>query len=188
MRVIKEGGLSRLWQHTQNKNGETFAIIGCQDKDTKELHKDILINWVQSMAKKGCSYKYLEGTFTYSDGTLGVEPSVIIFNVNKQDALDIAKPGKDHLNQESIIWKDDNYFGFLTPDGVPDGKFSTDPQNMTFSDVEKFGSRLAHHHNINQLKKFAFKLESVRPSTNNSIKALGGYNEVRELIEEWYFD
>ena len=160
---INEGGLSRLWQHTQG-NGE-FAIIGSQDKDTrKDRSRELYRKLSKINDKYKISWKHLRGSYTYKDGSVGEEKSVIIFNIKKEDAL---KLGKD-LNQETIIWHDDNFFGFLKPNGEVDGKFSADLQNMTFKDVEEFGSRLAHARNINSGKKFAFKLEQMLPKRAGS--------------------
>ena len=160
---INEGGLSRLWQHTQG-NGE-FAIIGSQDKDTREDRSSELYRELSKInTKYKISWKHLRGSYTYEDGSVSEERSVIVFGIKKEDAL---KLGKD-LNQETIIWHDDNFFGFLKPNGEVDGRFSTDPQNMTFKDVEEFGSRLAHSRNINGGKKFAFKLEQVLPKKPGS--------------------
>ena len=160
---INEGGLSRLWQHAQGN--DDFAIIGSQDKDTREDRSSELYQKLSKInAKYKISWKHLRGSYTYEDGSVGEEKSVIIFGIKKEDAL---KLGKD-LNQETIIWHDDDFFGLLKPNGEVDSKFSADPQNMTFKDVEEFGSRLAHARNINSGKKFAFKLEQVLPKKPGS--------------------
>ena len=169
---IEEGGLSRIWQHTRDDN--TFAIIGSQDKDTKEDRSEELIGKVSKLVRQrnnNIGYKPLWGRYEYEDGTIGEELSLIIFNISKKKALEIAK----EINQESIIWKDVGFFGFLTPDGVEDGVFSYNPRNMNFSDedIKLFGSRLAKHKNKNQLRWFKFVMEEYKP--------MGRRNAVRNM-------
>ena len=109
---INEGGLSRLWQHTQGN--DEFAIIGSQDKDTREDRSSELYQKLSKInAKYKISWKHLRSSYTYEDGSVGEERSVIVFGIKKEDAL---KLGKD-LNQETIIWHDDDFFGLLKPNG-----------------------------------------------------------------------
>lgn len=169
---LNEGGLSRIWQHTRDDN--TFAIIGSQDKDTKEDRSEELIGEVSKLVRQrdnNIGYKPLWGRYEYEDGTIGEELSLIIFNISKKKALEIAKD----INQESIIWKDAGFFGFLTPDGAEDGVFSYNPRNMNFSDedIKLFGSRLAKHKNKNQLRWFKFVMEEYKP--------MGRRNAVRNM-------
>ena len=170
---LSEGGLSRLWQHTQGDS--TFAIIGSQDKDTKEDRSDELLQRVSNLRYgKGDSrigYKPLWGRYEYEDGTVANELSLMIFNLTKDQAVSLAKT----LNQESIIWKDKDFFGFLTQDGNEDGRFSSDPRNINMSDedVKLFGSRLAKHKNKNQQKWFKFVMEQYAP--------IGERNAVRNM-------
>lgn len=134
----EETSLSRLYQHTKNK--DTFAVIGSQDKDTRKSRFDELKSLVSKLRNKitNIGFNYLEGTYTYDNGEQDIEDSLIVYNIPKQDALDIAK----QLNQESIIWKDNNYFGFLDTDGNEEGTF--DKGSMTFDKqiTNMFGSRL----------------------------------------------
>lgn len=172
---INEGGLSRIWQHTKDDN--TFAIIGSQDKDTKEDRSDELLDKVGRLSRQrnlNIGYKPLWGRYEYEDGTIGEELSLIIFNIDKPTALKIAKA----LNQESIIWKDGGFFGFLTADGREDGEFSYNPKNMNFSDedVKLFGSRLTRHKNKNQQKWFKFTMEQYKP--------LGERSSVRNMATQ----
>ena len=166
---LNEGGLSRIWQHT-NGNG-TFAIIGSQDKDTKEDRSDELISAVSSLSRENrgkIGYKYLFGRYQYEDGSVGEELSIIIFNIPKERALKICRD----LNQESIIWKDDSFFGFLDSNGNEDGRFSNNVDNMNFSDedVRLFGSRLAKHKNKNQTKWFKFVMEQYIPQESSAVR------------------
>ena len=164
---INEGGLSRIWQHTQDD--DTFAIIGSQDKDTGEFHDKELYAWASnnlSKYNKRAGYTKTRGRYTYRDKDdeeiTAEEPSVIIHNIPldvvKKFAFGSVKNGG--INQESIIWKDKDFFGILYADGSSD-KFTKDPKNMSFADVEKFGSRLANQKNHNKGKLFAFKFEQL---------------------------
>lgn len=188
MNELTEGGLSRIWSHT--KDDDTFAIIGSQDKDTKEDRSNELIFKVSEYASKHrgeVGYKYLFGRYTYEDGTVGEELSIIIFNISKEKALKIAKD----INQDSIIWKDSDFFGFLTPDGYEDGRFSSFEKNMNFSDedIKLYGSRLARHKNKNQLKWFKFIMEQNEPSSRSSIRNMSTKTKFkREPLFEIFID
>lgn len=182
--LIEGGGLSRVWQHT--KDTKTFAIIGSQDQKTKEDRSDELISKVSKLSSKNrgkIGYKYLFGRYQYDDGSISEELSIIIFNISKQDALTIG----EELNQDSIIWKDKDYFGFLTPDGKEDGKFSNNTKNFNFSDedIKLFGSRLAKHKHKNQLKWFKYVLEQFVPQEMSSIRNMAlNRNRKKEALFE----
>lgn len=109
---IDEGGLSRLYGHIKDQN--TFAVIGSQDKDTGEDRSDKLLNLVGDLSRKGKvkGYNWLLGKYVYDDGRLGEENSLIVYNITKEDALEIGKK----LNQETILWKDPNFFGYIYVD------------------------------------------------------------------------
>ena len=181
MKVIREGGLSRLWQHT--KDGDTFAIIGSIDKDTEQNRYDELIELIRNVSSRyHLGSKHLKGTYTYKSGKTGTEDSIIIYGIPKWSALSIG----EKINQESIIWKDDSYFGFLTPDGKEDGTFVDDPKNMSFDaeSTAKFGSKLAHARNKNAKEPFLFKMECVVPDySGSSIRHLADkYNTTHNEI------
>ena len=136
-----ETGLSKLLQHIKDKN--TFAIIGSQDQDTKKDRLNDLIDEIRvlSSRKSGIGFNHIDGVYTYENGKKGTEYSLIIYNLSKEDALKIG----NKLNQESIIWKDKNFFGMLTcKDGSVDYEFSNDDQNMNFSKeaTQKFSSMI----------------------------------------------
>lgn len=167
MNKIVEGGLSRIWQHTQDD--DTFAIIGSQDKDTGEFHTQELYDWASaSLSKhnKRAGYTKTFGRYTYRDENkeeiTAEEPSIIIHNVPldevKKFVFNSTKDGG--INQESIVWKDKDFFGILYADGSSD-RFTKDIKNMSLTDVEKFGTRLANQMNHNKGKLFAFKFEQL---------------------------
>lgn len=158
----EEASLSRLYQHTKNK--DTFAVIGSQDKDSKKSRFNELKSLVSRLREKvsNIGFNYLEGTYTYENGEQGIEDSLIIYNIPKQNALDIAK----QLNQESIIWKDDNYFGFLDTNGNEEGTFNKG--SMTFDDkiTNMFGSRLKSGNGYKPA--FAFECKLIETDSSGS--------------------
>ena len=159
---LDESSLSRLYQHTKNK--DTFAIIGSQDKDTKQSRFPELKSLVGNLRDKvpNIGYNYLEGTYTYEDGEQGIEDSLIVYNIPKNDALDIA----NKLNQESIIWKDDNYFGFLNTEGNEEGTF--EKGDMTFDQqiTNMYGSRLRSGNKFRPA--FAFECKLIETDSKGS--------------------
>jgi hypothetical protein len=159
---LEEASLSRLFQHTKNK--DTFAVIGSQDKDTKKSRFQELKSLVGKLRDKvsNLGYNYLEGTYTYEDGEQGIEDSLIVYNIPKNDALDIA----NKLNQESIIWKDNNYFGFIDADGTESGTF--DNGDLTFDQkiTNMYGSRLRSGNGLKPA--FAFECKLIETDAKGS--------------------
>lgn len=155
---LNEVGLSRILDHIKDK--KSFAIIGSQDKDTKESRYDELLQLLRKIPYR-VGWSNLEGTYTYDNGEVGSEDSLIIYNIKKEDALKIAKK----INQESIIWKDENFFGFLTADGEEDGNFGG---NLSFDKdaVKAFGSKLKGKHN--NAKGFVFEASLVETTNRGS--------------------
>lgn len=150
---LNEVSLSRLYQHT--KDDKSFAIIGSQDQITRMDRSQELIDKLRELTKKysGIGYNLLKGEYTYDDKSTGSEYSYIIYNIPKEEALKIA----NDLNQESIIWKDKDYFGFINADGTLAGEFNNDEKNMAFGkeDTKAFSSMIPSKHNKGQ--KFIFK-------------------------------
>ena len=150
---LNEISLSRVYQHT--KDDKDFAIIGTQDQDTKEDRRRELDDLIREVSSKypNIGYNTLNGKYTYENGLTGNELSYMIFNIPKDEALRIA----NKINQESIIWKDKDYFGFLNADGTPAGEFDNGEKNMAFGkeDTKAFSSRLPGKHNNSQ--EFIFK-------------------------------
>ena len=160
----EESSLSRLYQHTKDK--DTFAVIGSYDIVTNKDRFNELKSYVSKLREKvpNIGFNYLEGTYTYEDGDQGIENSLIIYNIPKQDALDIAK----ELNQESVIWKDNNYFGFLDQNGNELDTFKNDTKNMTFDDkiTNMFGSRLRSGNTYKPA--FAFECKLIETDATSS--------------------
>ncbi len=139
---IMEGGLGRLWQLT--KDTSTFAIIGSQDKDSKIHNPNKLYNLVKDVARNtdGVGYNYIDGSYRYDGGSTGEERSMIVYNISKEVALDIAR----QLNQETITWKDKDFFGIIrVPNGEVDVKFANNDKNMCFDQetIRKIGGSSA---------------------------------------------
>ena len=128
---ITEGGLSRLWQHTKDKN--TFAVIGSQSSIDRVHRPDELKKLISEYAlnHNGVGYNYILGNYKYKDGTSSNERSMIVYNIDKQAALDIASS----LGQETILWKDPTFFGYIyVSDGSVDFEFENDKKNLAFND------------------------------------------------------
>lgn len=138
-----ETSYGRIYQHLNDS--VTFAIIGSEDKDTREDRYKELVDILRRYHKQGKvrSFNPVVGTYTYQDGTLGKESSFILYNVDKDVALDIAS----QVNQETIIWKDDDFFGLLL---VPSGEEYVvfDKRTLNFSinnyarDDASFGTKM----------------------------------------------
>lgn len=110
-KAIFAASLSRLFNKLV-ESGTSFALIGSQDKDTKEIRQDELY----ALAKEyndahRNGYNKAFGRYVYQDGPMAGqsadEPSVVLYNIPFDDALEIAKK----INQESIVFKDDKRFG-----------------------------------------------------------------------------
>ena len=118
---------------------------------------------------------------------------MIIFNITKDQALNIArgsdngKNNDNYLNQESIIWKDEDFFGIISvPNGKPELTFNRD--EIDFSNITEYGSRLVKHKNRNQLKPFKFKLEhyAVKEPQNALMNMVVSDNYLKETLFEFY--
>lgn len=159
---LEEASLSRLYQHTKNK--DTFAVIGSQDQDTKKSRFQELLSLVSGLRNKisNIGFNYLEGTYTYDDGEQGIEDSLIIYNIPKQDALDIA----NKLNQESIIWKDNSYFGFLDSNGNEEGTFEKGDLTFDQQITNMYGSKLRTGRGLKPA--FAFECKLIETDKNGS--------------------
>lgn len=114
MNRIDEASYGRIYQHTRD-NG-TFAIIGSEDKDTHKNRYNELKQLIKKYERRygHLGYNRLSGTYQYKlTGETTSEKSVIIYGISKKDALSIAK----RINQESIIWKENNFFGIIDVKG-----------------------------------------------------------------------
>ena len=173
---LEEASLSRLFQHTKDK--DTFAVIGSQDQDTKKSRFSELKSLVGNLRNKiqNIGYNYLEGTYTYADGEQGIEDSLIVYNIPKDDALDIA----NKLNQESIIWKDDNYFGFINADGTESGTF--DKGDLTFDQqiTNMYGSRLRSGNGLKPA--FAFECKLIETDTTGSTFSKQHNSKIKDYL------
>lgn len=154
---LVETGYSRLYSHIKGDNN--FAIIGSQDKDTKEDRSKELTDMIRRLSykKSGVGYNKVDGAYKYDVqevadelggkaetelDNIAHEKSIIVFNLDKNDALNIGNA----LNQESVIWHDSDFFGTLYSTGENEGKpqYVFDNRDMSFSGAEEneFGTRL----------------------------------------------
>lgn len=157
---LVENSLLRLYQHL-NK-GTNFAVVGTLDKDdTKVSHyKDFYYNHLLPLNKQHIGFKHLLGTYTMQNtGELVIEDSFVIYNIDKATAIELGKAS----NQESIIWKDDNFFGFIyMEDGKEENVLN---RELDFKDTDDFSS----------------KMNSKKPGENMPFKF--GMKEGYDLIE-----
>lgn len=161
--ILNEVGLSRMLNHVKDKN--TFAVIGSQDKDTKEdRFIELLseINKLRKSTKQPLGFNRLEGTYTYDNGETGFEDSLIIYNISKEDAIKIGKK----LNQECIIWKDPNFFGFVYMDGRPDENDFKGNLSFDKEAAKAYGSKLKGKRN--NAKPFVFEATLVETTNRGS--------------------
>lgn len=139
--ILTEASLSRIHSKVKDEN-VTFAVIGSQDKDTYEDRwlelRDKLLK-LSNKSGQGYGYNIFKGNYTYENGETGEEYSAIIYGIPKEDALRIA----DQLNQESIIWKDKDFFGFIdVVTRKEDNAFSNREISFDKELAKLFGSRL----------------------------------------------
>lgn len=118
----------RFVQHLNDN--KSFAIIGSQDSTTYEDRFNELVDLVRKYQYKNKihGFNYVDGTYTYAGDVKKVafEQSVILYDISKEDALELAR----RLNQQSIVYKDDDFFGELW---VVDGTVKTTfPRSIGF--------------------------------------------------------
>ena len=177
---LSEASYSRIYQHTQDDS--TFAIIGSEDKDTGENRKRELYDLLKNYKNKSglrLGFNQAKGVYTYQDNNqekkVAQEESLIIYDIDKQGALDIANA----INQESIVWKDPNFFGILYTNGSVMTEFDNQVgNNMDFSGAEQsgFGTKL----NNDKVSNLGFKFEG-------SIIYPNGYTNKEPEIEDFIF-
>ena len=92
---LSEASYSRIYQHTQDDS--TFAIIGSEDKDTGKNRKRELYDLLKNYKNKSglrLGFNQAKGVYTYQDNNqekkVAQEDSLIIYDIDKQGALDIA--------------------------------------------------------------------------------------------------
>ena len=109
--ILTEASLGRIHSKVNDPN-VSFAVIGTNDRDTHKNRwsefRDKMLNLNNSLGKT-FGYNIFKGNYTYEDGTTTEEFSAIVYDIPKDVALKIAR----ELNQESIIWKDKDFFGFI---------------------------------------------------------------------------
>jgi len=172
MTSINEASYSRIYQHTRD-NG-TFAIIGSEDKDTGKNRYNELKQLIKEYEKKygHLGYNRLSGMYQYKlTGKRTIEPSVIIYNIDKKDALSIAR----QINQESIIWKENNFFGIIDVNGSILDRFKKSTLNFTKALQNGIGSRLRSDQS--RTFGYAFEGEKIMKKVNLSESILMNLKE-----------
>lgn len=180
---LLEASYGRIYQHLTDS--VTFAIIGSQDKDTYESRYDELRELIRKYSNKGKvrGFNFVNGTYTYDSGTVGFEKSFILYNIEKETALEIGRL----LNQESIIWKDEDFFGIIyVSDGSTMVTFDkrtlnfTRPNNAT-DDDDKFGTKLPK----DKINKYGFQFEGYIPTGRYKNNQLVSYRVPIRFTEKY---
>lgn len=154
--IMEESKFSRILAKT-GVDGPDFAVIGSEDKDTKEDRLSELKALIDALRKKKpmIGYEMIRGNYTYQDtGDVAHEYSYLISNISKDDAFAIAR----RVNQESIVWKDKTFFGII--DVNTDAVYATFQHGkMTFdkNTTSEFSSQQTKSKKDNDLRdKWAF--------------------------------
>ena len=135
--ILNEASYSRIYRHTQVDS--TFAVIGSEDKDTKEDRSSELLDLVRKYSrKKHIGFNTVKSAYTYKaegkEKRVFQEKSLILYDIHKKTALDIAKK----INQETILWKDSEFFGVIYTDDSVMAELEKEPRkNMSFTKAEK---------------------------------------------------
>ena len=189
---IKEASYSRLWSHT--KDGSCFAIIGSEDKDTKKSRYEELKELIKGVMvyNSEVGYNKIDGTYTYKlTGETTFEKGLVVYNISRDDAIRVASK----INQESIIWKDKNFFGIIGLDGSVIEQFNNHERNMNFSKAKSygFGTKLQKDDtNPGRSMGFAFEKERVKMKKTSmrileSIKDSGSdFDKKRDFLYSMY--
>ena len=178
---IEEASYGRIYQHTRD-NG-TFAIIGSEDKDTHKSRYDELKSLIKEYEKKygHLGYNRLSGTYQYQlTGEKVSEKSVIIYDIELKDALSIAKK----INQESIIWKENTFFGIIDVQGGVLERFKKSALNFSKAIKNGIGSKLMS----DQTRDFGYAFEEVKLMRKNNLSEsiLTEINKEDKAYLEWY--
>lgn len=183
MSKIEEASYSRIYRHT--KDDSTFAIIGSEDKDTKENRYKELKSLVGRLMviRPNIGYNKINGTYTYKlTGETTFEKGLMIYNISKEDAISIASK----LNQESIIWKDKDFFGIIELDGDVIEEFSNSGMDFKKAKSAGFGTRLQSD-DTNPGTSSGFVFEGSRVRMRNKNLSLNILKEVKsEKAEPLY--
>lgn len=168
-------GYSRLYSHITNEDDD-FAIIGSNDKDTGKSHYPELNRLVGKLCIRDSNaenprrigYNHVNGMYTYEEGPKAGqrenEKSIIVYGLTKEEALDIGRK----INQETIVWKDNDFFGTLKcSDGSVDMEFN---RSMNFSKAEDygFGTQMKKDKHTNVGVVFEGEIGFINPKTKKA--------------------
>lgn len=172
-KILLESSLSRVWQHINNN--DTFGIISAfrveydWDKNMS-LHN----NLKKEIKDMGYGFVELYGGYTYlDDNNEEVSVKEKSFFIPKIVFKDISYLG-DKYNQETIIFKDENRFDLIRPDGTVEMNFKKgEGYNFNPGNLKYAWSQFIKSKNKNAIKKFTFNIqEKVIPSRTDSYKSL----------------
>jgi len=174
--LVKETGLSRIWQHIQSS--KTFAVISAfRGSNTEEVNLERHNSLKNDVRSLGHGFIEQKSGYTYANPETGEEGNVderslFIPNISKEDAVALGKK----YQQESILWKDADEFVILYVDsGKTDAFNRGSGSDLTFdpSAVKFAFSQFLKSKNKNAIKKFAYVLKELSiPSREDAYKAL----------------
>lgn len=170
------------------RNAKTAAIIGSWDKDTGEDRSAELLFRISSISNRclgSLNYEYLFARYEYEEGGIIEEPIYLLFGLDKSLALRLACD----YDQGSIIWKDENYFGILTPENKEAGQFTdyiTD-RRVSDEDVRILGSIFTEHNPKKKWYKVVLKRYKPPKVAISSIRNMAtGVKREKETVFELY--
>jgi len=172
--ILAESSLSRVWNHTNND--DTFGIISAFKLDNYWVENIILhSNLKKEIKSKGYGFIELDSGYSYLDNT-NEEISVRerSYFIPKITFKDITELGKKY-EQETIIFKDNEFFILVKPDGTIEKTFlKGNGYNFKPENLKNAWSQFIRSKNKNAIKKFTFNVqERIIPSRTDSYKMLG---------------
>lgn len=169
-------GLVDLVRKLSYKQGKGIGFNNVCGTYTYKREDKELITLVSELSRKSqginkIAWNNVKGTYKYQDtDKVTLEKSLIIYNITKKQALDIA----NKLNLEILIWKDPNFFGILNANGSVEIEFQNEEDNkMNFSNTGKVSGNT---------KLMNDKQSKLEITFEGYVQYPLGYNE--ELTEE----
>ena len=103
-------GIKRFYELT--KDDRTFAIIEDLDIQNRKVQFRVFNEILRAIKPRIAYNRHYSGMYTYRDGIRKGGVLFLLHNVDKATALEVSKK----INQEYILWKDDNFFGIIKTD------------------------------------------------------------------------
>lgn len=156
---LEESSLSRIWQHVTDE-GRSFAVISSGRGDYSWDENVARLDVMKVIARKW-GYGFIETIGGYKEEEGGVEtveePSLFIPEISIDEAVRIG----GYFRQESIIYKDSDFFGMIGSssfqgEGTIIQNFKKDVDDvLDLTNVEDFFSALVKGSHAG--KKFVFR-------------------------------